>query len=114
MHERSLVKTLLRHVNQVAAENRASNVLDVTVQIGPLSGVEVGLVESAFNELATTMKLNVVETALVIECLQCHRVSELPDFIFRCPGCDSGRVQVISGDEFQLVSLTIGEGAEHD
>jgi hydrogenase nickel incorporation protein HypA/HybF len=113
MHERSLVKTLLRHVNQVAAENHACNVLDVTVQIGPLSGVEVGLVESAFNELANTIKLNIVETALVIECLECNRVSELPGFFFRCPGCDSGRVQVISGDEFRLVSLTIGEGTGH-
>lgn len=113
MHERSLVRSLLRQVEQIAAEHHAEQVTEVTVEIGPLSGVEIELVRSAFDQLAGEMRLIIIEAALQIQCLQCDQVSELPGFVFRCRHCDSGRVKVIAGDDFRLVSLTLAEGAVH-
>ncbi|TWU50572.1 Hydrogenase/urease nickel incorporation protein HypA [Rubripirellula tenax] len=133
MHERSLVKSLLRQVEQIAAENGATEVSEVTVEIGPLSGIEIDLVRIAFDELisvvdlvqnpskdgsltrSTTpqMRLVIIESALAIECLRCHQESELNTFIFRCHQCGSGRVKVIAGDQFRLLSVTLAEGVPH-
>lgn len=107
MHERSLVRSLLHQVNQIVLENDATEVDEITVEIGSLSGVEIELVRIAFVELTGNTKLAIVESPLMIRCLQCDQVSELTEFVFRCKSCDSGQVKVISGDEFRLLSVTL-------
>ena len=52
MHEHSLVRSLLDQVEQLRRENGAVSVDVVTVEIGPLSGVEPDLIHSAFEQLA--------------------------------------------------------------
>lgn len=113
MHERSLVKTLLKQADQIARENDAANVAEVSVEIGPLSGVEVELVKTAFEELSPSSKLKVIEVPLTVRCTRCHAESDLTDFVFRCDSCGSGEVKVISGDEFRLISLTLAAGATY-
>lgn len=133
MHERSLVKSLLQQVNRVTKENDGAEVVEVIVEIGPLSGVEMNLVRIAFDELcgvvdlvkdpegdgslarSTTAgaRLHIVEVPLSVRCTRCDIVSELTDFVFRCGRCGSGKVTVVGGDEFRLISLTLAEGAIH-
>lgn len=113
MHERSLVRSLLRQVDQIAAEHEEANVAEVTVEVGPLSGVEVDLVKIAFEELSPSSTLQVLEVPLTVRCAKCHAESDLSSFVFRCESCGSGEVQVISGDEFRLISLTLAEGTPH-
>ncbi|WP_436714422.1 hydrogenase maturation nickel metallochaperone HypA [Roseiconus lacunae] len=133
MHERSLVRSLLRQVDQIAAEHDEADVAEVTVEVGPLSGVEVDLVKIAFEEqcgvvdlakdpegeesltrsTTESTRLKVLEVPLTVRCTQCHAESDLSSFIFRCESCGSGEVQVISGDELRLISLTFAEGTTH-
>ncbi len=114
MHEFSLVKSLLQHVDRVLVENHSAIANVIEVEIGPLSGAEPELVRSAFEQLAINSewrdtKLIVRESALVVQCLQCQSDTRLNDFVFRCSHCDSGAVRVIEGDEFRLLSVTIEE-----
>lgn len=114
MHELSLVRSLLRHVDHVLVENRVENATTVEIGIGPLSGVEPELVRSAFERLTEPSNLKqtrlvITESLLVVKCLQCRSRSTLKNFVFRCDQCGSGRVQVVEGDEFRLLSVTVPE-----
>ncbi|TWU46702.1 hydrogenase maturation nickel metallochaperone HypA/HybF [Rubripirellula reticaptiva] len=114
MHELSLVKSLLSQVRSIVVDNKSESAEEVVVEIGPLSGVEVELVRSAFNQLSSELNqsgttLTIHEVPLVVRCLDCGCESEVRGFVFRCQHCSSGRVQVIRGDEFRLVSVTLTE-----
>jgi hydrogenase nickel incorporation protein HypA/HybF len=117
MHERSLVRSLLNQIEEVAVQHHASQVTSVSVEIGPLSGVEAECVRLAYDELregtCCEHAILVIEpSGLVIRCLECALESQLASFLFRCESCGSGRVQVVSGDAFRLLSITVQEPAE--
>jgi hydrogenase nickel incorporation protein HypA/HybF len=117
LHETSIVKTLLKQVDEVVQQNDAHAVRKVSVEIGPLSGVETELVRSAFAQLApqttsANAKLEIVEIGLQIRCRHCQTESEINDFVFRCPDCGSGEVQVTDGDCVRLQSVTLVGSAE--
>ncbi len=134
MHEWSLVKALIRQVDGIAREHDAVAVRQITIELGPLSGVEPELVRLAFrqvvdeatssvaedlsprplrdswrNSLAENATLTIQEVPLIVRCIACDNENEVTDFIFRCDECGSGRVRVISGDEFRLLTITFDE-----
>ncbi len=112
MHEASLVRTLLHKVSDLLTEHQGDCVETITVELGPLSGVEPLLVQSAFEQLAPQSpvagaQLVINEVALGAKCRQCHVDFEVQRFKFLCPTCGSNDVQVVRGDEFRLLSITI-------
>ena len=112
MHEVSVVRTLLAQVGQIVDQHNATKATGIELEIGPLSGVEVELVRIAFADLVEGTRfagatLSIQQVPLAIECLECGCESNLPKFVFRCVQCDSGRVQVIRGDELRLLSVTV-------
>ena len=114
MHERSLVLALIRQTEQVVAENGGGCVSEIRVQVGPLSGVEPLLLQSAFTQCKPEIwndrvQLVIEEVLLTAECRQCAHSFVIDDFHFRCPLCESDSVRVTQGDQFQLVSVTIDQ-----
>ena len=113
MHEQSLVRNLLRQVDEIRRQHDADRVTEVRVEIGPLSGVEPLLLASAFELLkqgttAVTAILVIDEVSLLARCDACIIQFEVNDFVFRCPKCD-GNVIVTGGDELVLVSISMPE-----
>lgn len=113
MHERSLVRELLRQVDAIRLQHEAERVSEVRVRVGPLSGVEPLLLASAFEELvadsrAAGASLVIDEVPLLAVCKLCDRQMEVTDFVFRCRNCD-GNVHVTQGDEFELISVSLSE-----
>lgn len=117
MHEMSLVKSLLAQVQSIVTNNGAESANEVLIEIGPLSGVETELVQSAFAQATQAenveMKLLIDNVPLMVRCRECQHESRLDDFVFRCLACHSGCVQVIRGDEVRLVSVTLNEVPSH-
>ncbi len=116
MHEQSLMRTLLQQVEMIRLENKAERVTEVRVEVGPLSGVEPMLLTSAFAQLASEQtvigaRFVIDEVPLLASCESCDNEFEISDFVFRCPECH-GNVKTISGDEFQLVSVSLFETRE--
>src|SRR5262245_46820417 len=112
MHETSLVAALLRQVERVCADHAVSDVAEVRVQLGPLSGVEALLVHAAFERLkegtsATSARLVIDHVPLEAVCSRCGLKSEIRDYRFHCARCGHDDVRVVRGDEFQLVSVTV-------
>ncbi len=117
MHEKSLVQSLLTQVKAIMLEHGANSVESVTVEIGPLSGVEPLLVEDAFFELLPAIAvgnptLNVQVIDLTIRCRECQDETSVADLTLQCVKCGSVLVQVIRGDEFRLMDLSLNVPAD--
>jgi len=112
MHEESLVRSLLRQVELIADENGATEITEIEVEIGPLSGVEPLLVESAFARVAVSTacgsaKLSIQQVDLEALCENCGQKFEMRELRFCCPCCDANRIRIIRGDEFRLMNVTL-------
>ena len=112
MHEVSLVRSLIRQVETLLADEGGGAVTEIHVSIGPLSGVEPLLVRSAFDQLAATSQ--VAGAKLTIDCKQLEAICRacgtsfvVESFRFRCTACQSSSVRVTGGDEFRLLSVSI-------
>lgn len=119
MHEVSLVRTLLDKVAALLAEHQGESVEEIHVELGPLSGVEPLLVQSAFEQLApghamTEARLVINEIPLEARCRQCGALFEIERFKFQCASCGSSDVQVVRGDEFRLLNITIRQPVNNE
>lgn len=116
MHERSLIQALIEQAQEIACHSHAQRVVEIVVEAGPLSGIEPLLMMSAFEQLTAgteleEARLTIRKVPLAIRCRACGLESTLTDFVFVCPGCPSGSVQVVSGDGLILrhVELQVSE-----
>ena len=101
---------LLSQVNAIAREHNASSVNSITVQIGPLSGVESTLLESAFvlmreGTVAEHAHLLVQLLSIEVCCQLCGKQSETVANHLMCNACGSSETTLISGDELILASV---------
>lgn len=115
MHEQSLVAALLKQVTGIAADHGGADVTEIEVEIGPLSGVEPLLVESAFERLVPQTAFS--ETRLVVRCIPlqgvcrtCDRDFAAPELRFDCPLCGARHIRIVRGEEFRLMSVTLEDG----
>lgn len=112
MHELAICQGLMREVERVAHAAGADRVVSVTVRIGPLSGVEPQLLESAFplasaGTSAAGARLIIERAALRVRCQRCGGESEVPSTRLVCTHCGHWRVQVLSGEELLLARVEL-------
>lgn len=112
MHELAVCQGLLREVERVARAAGADRVVSVTVRIGPLSGVEPQLLQSAFPlasaaTAAAGSKLIIERAAVRVRCRRCGRESEAASGRLVCGQCGHWKVQVVGGDELLLARLEL-------
>jgi hydrogenase nickel incorporation protein HypA/HybF len=103
-------------VVEIATDRGASAVLRITVEVGPLSGVEPGLLASAFEivragSCAAGAILLIETTAITISCLICGAESQTAPNRLLCAACGGYRTRVVGGDELRLrgVELRVPE-----
>lgn len=114
MHERSLVRALLRQVEKLATEYPASRVVQVRVRVGEFSGVEPELLATAYDDLVTSTpvrgaKLTMERVPLQAKCDNCGHLFRIEQFEFHCTGCGSCQVSVQGGEELLLESVVMEE-----
>jgi hydrogenase nickel incorporation protein HypA/HybF len=106
MHELAICQALVVMVNDIAAAQAALPQV-VTVQIGPLAGVEPGLLARAYplaaaGSPAASARLEIAHVALRVRCKICEAVSEAIVNQQLCALCGAWQTKVISGDELLL------------
>ena len=114
MHERSLVRALLRQVEELAAQYASKKVVKIRVKIGEFSGVEADLLKLAYDDLVPHSQLDGAE--LVIEqvslealCEQCSHRFAIDHFHFICPVCGGAKLCLCGGEELLLESVSLKE-----
>ena len=116
MHEASLIASLLRQVDELAAQNGGGRVDQVRIEVGPLAGVEPLLMREAFERLrvgttSAEAELMIDAVGLTCRCRRCRRDYVTDTLRFDCPLC-GGDVDVLSGDRVVLLSLTLAQSVE--
>jgi hydrogenase nickel incorporation protein HypA/HybF len=114
MHERSLVKALLRQVQGVATKHAHSRVLSIRVRIGAFSGVEPELLASAYNDIVADTPLrgtalDLVYVPLAGTCDHCGNLSRIERFKFKCDQCGGQAITLRGGEEMLLDSVVMQE-----
>lgn len=112
MHELAVCQALLEQVTEVAKENSASKVTEITVLLGPLSGVEAPLLLRAFmiarmGTVAATAQLTIDSEPLTIRCRSCRLESQTTVNRLRCSSCGQPYPQLISGDSLILSNIAV-------
>ena len=112
MHELAVCQALMDQVVQVAQREQARRVTAVTLQIGPLAGVESQLLVDAWpiasaGGIAQGAKLLIEGMPLRVHCLECGADTDAVPNRLLCGECGSFRTRLISGEELLLKSLEL-------
>lgn len=112
MHELSLCQALIRQASQIAAQNSATQINQIQLRIGPLSGAEPELMQQAFplasrGTCAESAVLDIELSPVEILCPECHNQSQVVINKLDCPHCGNWRTTLMSGDELLLVSVDL-------
>lgn len=109
MHEMSLVQGLFEQLKSLAAENNATRIVKVTMEIGPLCGVVVDSFQFGF-EILSAQEQMFKDAELIIEvpevtytCTSCSHqqvtAGERPD---QCSSCGEFLLTTSGGDDLLL------------
>ena len=112
MHELSLCEDLMNQVTALAKAHQAEKVVRIVVRIGPLSGIEARLLESAFTisragTLAEDAELVTEEQPVCVLCNVCGTESAACVNQLVCASCGSCDTQLLSGDELILARVEL-------
>lgn len=112
MHELAVCQGMLDQVTRIAAEHNAVGVSQIRLRIGPLSGVEPGLLQQAFplasaGTLAATAELAIETAAIRVRCETCGEETEAAPNRLVCGSCGDWHTRVVSGDEMLLMSVEL-------
>ncbi|ODT84806.1 MAG: hydrogenase maturation nickel metallochaperone HypA [Nitrosomonadales bacterium SCN 54-20] len=112
MHELSVCQALVAQVEQIAINHGALKVESVKLRIGPLSGVELSLLEHAYpfasaGTLVEGSRLEIERAPLKVHCEACGLESEAKPNLLTCRMCGSCLTRVVSGEELTLMSVEL-------
>ena len=85
MHEISLVEGLIQQLKSLAAENKATKITSVTMEIGPLCGVVLDSFQFGFDVLSADDEMLRGSTLIV----------RIPEVQYRCSDC--GHIEIVAG-----------------
>ena len=112
MHELSVCLSLLQQIESIARERGAEKVIKITLNIGPLSGVEPDLLRNAYplaaaGTVAEDAVLVMDTPDIVVCCSQCDSETTVTPNKLLCGSCGDFRTRVISGDELTLMRVEL-------
>jgi len=113
MHELSLAKEIVRLVSSELSKRGNPRLLAVRLRIGRLAAVDPEALSFSFQSIIEDTELAGVR--LVIEdvpirgrCRDCGKEFEIKEGMsFTCPDCSSASCELISGQEFDLISIEV-------
>jgi hydrogenase nickel incorporation protein HypA/HybF len=116
LHELSICQALLAQVADVAMSRSAESVERITIEVGPLAGVDPMLLANAFEiaragTCASEAVLCIEEVAVAVLCDLCGARSAAAPNRLLCAHCGTYRTRVVAGDELRLrqVELRVAE-----
>lgn len=104
MHEVSLIHNLMEIVKQSAVEHGIIKVSMVKLVVGESHGALPEALEFAFQVLTegtvcAGAELEIENRPVNIKCHECASDYQPEGYVYRCPNCHSGNVELVSGRE---------------
>jgi hydrogenase nickel incorporation protein HypA/HybF len=115
VHELSICQALLSQVTDIAVGYRTAGLAQatvdkITIEIGPLSGVDPSLLRSAFDVMrargcAAAAELVIEPVVVQVECVACGTISAAAANRLICAQCGGYRTSIVSGQELRLLRV---------
>ena len=110
MHEYSVVQALLNQCEEVAEQNNATKVTKVICKIGVMSGIEIHLLQVAFDTfkegtLCDGAEFVINAQKLVVRCRECKEEYEIDEINYKCRNCGHLGMDTMDGEDMYLMSL---------
>lgn len=118
MHETMVVDSLLRTVLREMEEHGGVSVRHIHLRVGQLRSMDqegiafVYELESKGTK-AEGAEIHVEIVPALARCKQCGVESALKEMLVFCDACGSTDMEILSGDEFDLVGLDMVGGHDH-
>jgi hydrogenase nickel incorporation protein HypA/HybF len=117
MHEMSIALSIIEAVESKARDEGAGRISEIELQIGKLAGIEPESLRFCFSaaargSLAESALLHIEEPEGIGECRECGRKFPVSFYYAECPECRSLRIEIVSGEEFRIQTITIEEEGE--
>ncbi len=114
MHELAITESVLDIAARHGRQANAQRVTDIHLVIGQLSSIVDDSVQFYWDivsrdTICEGATLHFERIPAQFLCLDCHHTYEFQQELSACPNCDSIRVKVTAGEEFQLQSIEIEE-----
>ena len=112
MHELSVVTSIVKIIQQEVDKIKGQEVLEVHLEIGKLSGVEVSSFHFIWPQcikesVLSKTKLFIEEPAGKAKCAECETEFQLDKSFDSCPNCDSPFKEIITGKELKIKKIII-------
>ncbi|RTR01103.1 hydrogenase maturation nickel metallochaperone HypA [Halomonas nitroreducens] len=110
MHELGLCRSLVDQACRVAERHGATRIRRIRLRVGPLSGVEPALMQTAFplagrHTAAEGARLEMIPCSIRVHCPACGRESTAHANDLGCPHCGEWCTRLVAGDELLLESV---------
>ena len=117
MHELSVCMSLLDQVAALAEDRNARRVTRVELSGGPLSGIEIDLLETAWpiasaGTLADGAEFVIGATDIVVHCTVCGQETAARSNRLVCGECGAHKTRVVSGEEMILQRVELETSAD--
>lgn len=112
MHEVSLMQSTLELAVEQAQRQGATQIHQITLRIGQLSGVDPDAIAFAFdvvtqNTMAEKAQLHIDFLPAICYCAHCQQTFQPSDWVDECPTCHHLSMDLRQGKELQLASMEV-------
>lgn len=112
MHELSIATSIIKTAEKEVQDNGGEKVLEIYLEIGKLSGVELQSLLfiwelSSKGTVLQDSKLTITEPEGMAQCAECETDFKLEKIYDSCPKCNSPFKNIISGKELKIKKLII-------
>jgi len=119
MHEFSLAVNIFDIVLDTVQKQNIHKVYTIKLDVGKLMAVVPESLIFGFETVSEGTplegtKLEINEIAVTVRCKKCGTESEIDEFIFMCPKCNSVDLEMLSGQDMQITSLEVEKNGNYN
>lgn len=112
MHELSVVTSIVKIVKQEVDKIKGQRALELYLEIGKLSGVEIDSFhfvwpQCIYGTVLSDSKLFIDQPVGKARCAECETEFQIDKSFDSCPNCDSPFKEIIAGKELKIKKIII-------
>lgn len=113
MHELGIVVHVINQVEELAKKNNVQKVVELTLEVGEVSGVVKEYFVDAFNwaikktEYMKECKLNYITIQGITYCEDCGKTYPTVKYGKECPYCHSPKTYLTTGSEVMIKNVKV-------
>ena len=113
MHELGIVVHVIKQIEQLAKEQKVNKVVELTLEVGEVSGVVKEYFVDAFEwskkktEYMKECKLNFVMTKAFSYCEDCKETYPTVEFGKTCPKCHGPNTYLVTGRDVMIKDVKV-------